>query len=150
MREICPLIVHLIIHSAMVGVGSSYTDGLNPESDCKLQAVYYLKVAGGFLLTLDILEILFHCFFGSKNENDNNGPICGLVNVVGCFVIFIWGSIIVFGPYQDWKYREADRQSENYCVYTPYMLSFVMRISGWCLTALCLILSCLELYLCRS
>ena len=151
MREICILIVSVIIHAAMVGVGASYTDGMEPESDCKLQAVHYLKVAGAFLLTLDILEILYHCFIGSRNEDDAKGPICGMVNVIGSLVIFIWGSVIVFGPYQDWTYAEGDRSNDSYCSYTPYMFSFVILILGWCFLAIRLIVNCLGLlFACKS
>ena len=124
-------IIGLIIHSAMVGVGNSYTDGSDSDSDCKLQAVWFLKVAGGFLLTLDILEILVNCIGGRGKEDDPRGPVCGLVNIVGSFVIFIWGSVIIFGPYQDWTYHDEDKASDHYCSYTPYMFSFVILILGW-------------------
>ena len=146
MREICIFIVAAIFHTAMVIVGSTYTDGMEPESDCKLQACYYLRVAGGIMLVLDILEILYHCFFGCKNEEDDRkGPICGLVNVVGSLVILIWGSVIVFGTYQEWIYDEALRDSEKYCSYTPYMFSFVVFILGWCFAAIRLIITCIDL-----
>ena len=149
MGVICLYIVAVVFHTAMVIVGSTYTDGMTPESDCKLQACHYLRVAGGFMLTLDIMEILCQCLFGCKNEEDDRkGHICGLINVVGCSVIFIWGSAIVFGPYQEWVYDEAHRDSEKYCSYTPYMFSFVVLIIGWCFTAIRLILICLALCFC--
>ena len=140
-------IIGLIVHSAMVGVGASYTEGLDADSDCKLQAVWFLKVAGGFLLTLDILEILVNCIGERDNEEDPKGPVCGLVNIVGCFVIFIWGSVIIFGPYQDWTYNGEDKASNHYCAYTPYMFSFVVLILGWVGTAVRVVVS--SLVICR-
>ena len=147
--DVCYLIVGVIMHASMVAVGASYTDGMDPESDCKFQAVYFLKVAGGFLLTMDILESLYHCFYGSigseKRAKMPFSPICGMVNVIGSLVIFIWGSVIVFEPYQDWIYDEADRENNNYCAYTPYTFSIFFLILGWCFTAIRMIFICLGL-----
>ena len=137
--DICALIVGMIMHVAMVAVGASYTDGMEPESDCKLQAVFYLKVAGGILITLDILKSII-LIFVLKGEY---GPICGMVNVIGSVVIFYWGSDIVFGHYQDWTYDEADRESNSYCSYAPYMFSIFSLILGWCFTAIRMILCCI-------
>ena len=143
--DICALIVGMIMHVAMVAVGASYTDGMEPESDCKLQAVYYLKVAGGILITLDILTIIFFGirFIGIRFDGLIYGPICGMVNLVGSVVIFCWGSDIVFGHYQDWTYDEADRESNSYCSYAPYMFFIFSLILGWCFTAIRMILCCL-------
>jgi hypothetical protein len=124
-------IIGLIFHSAMVGVGNSYTDGSDPNSDCKLQACYFLKVAGGFLLALDILEILVTCIFACKDSEDSKGEVCGGIKIIGSFVIFIWGSVIIFGPYQDWTYNQDDKENKTFCEYTPYMFSFVILILGW-------------------
>ena len=121
---------------------------VEPESDCKLQACHYLKVAGGFMLVLDISEILYHCFFECKNkEDDRKGPICGLVIVVSSLVILIWGSVIVFETYQEWIYDEDNRDNEKYCSYTPYMFSIVVLILGWCFRRILirLIIACLDL-----
>ena len=124
-------IIGLIFHAAMVAVGDSYTDGSDANSDCKLQACYFLKVAGGFLLALDTLEIIVRCMFGLKDSKDQKAEVCGGVKIIGSFVIFIWGSVIIFGPYQDWKYKQEDKTSETFCEYTPYMFSFVILIVGW-------------------
>ena len=136
----------LIISSAMAGVGNSYTYGEQPDSDCKLQAVWYLKVAGGWGVTMNVLGILINCILcvsGSKDEQDPRGHACGCVEVLGGFVISIWGSVIVFGPYQEWTYQEDNKDSVHYCAYTPYMFAFVMLILNWVLSALRAIVICL-------
>ena len=72
-------IIGVILHSAMVGVGNSYTDGPDAESDCKLQACYFLKVCGGFLLALDLFAILVLCILRMKGdlEDWHAREICG-------------------------------------------------------------------------
>ena len=122
-------IIGLILHSAMVGVGNSYTDGPDPDSDCKLQACYFLKVCGGFLLALDLLAIIVMCILLMSGSDNPGGQICSGVKMIGQFVIYIWGSVIIFGVYKDWTYE--DKLSETFCEYTPYMFSFVMLILGW-------------------
>ena len=89
------------MYSAMVGVGNSYTDGPDADSDCKLQACYFLKVCGGFLLALDLFNILVICILAMWGSDKPGGEICGGVKMIGQFVIYIWGSVLIFGPYQN-------------------------------------------------
>ena len=145
LADLCTCIIGLALHSAMVGVGNSYTDGDGVDSECKLQGVYFLKVAGGFGITMDILGIIFNCININISKGDDvgqGGAACGCVAMIGNFVIFIWGSVIIFGPYQNWTYSDEDQMNEYYCAYTPYMFSFVMLILGWVFMAVRTVFVC--------
>jgi len=129
-------IIGVILHSTMLGVGISYTDGPDPDSDCKLHACYFLKVCGGSLLVLDLLAILVISILRMMGSLDFHclgfiGGLCSGLKMIGQLVINIWGSVLILEPYQRWTYNQEDKISETFCEYTPYMFSFVMLILGW-------------------
>ena len=143
--NLCPIFIAIAIHAAMIGVGASHMD---PE-DCKLQALLYLKVAGGFGLAMDILELIVQCCVGRDDDEDSRGSVCGLVGVIAAFAIAIWGSVVIFGPYSEWNYE--DKEDPKFCEFTPFMFSFVVLILGWILIPLHVaILSCAVCAMCLS
>ena len=46
------------------------------------------------------------------------------------FSLLIWGSVVVFGAYQDWTY-DVEKYGDNFCEYTPMMFAFVILILKW-------------------
>ena len=132
----------LILSVVMLGVGNTYSD------ECKLKAAWFLTVAGGWGVAMNVLVILAYCgsyYYEPDAEWWNGGRLCGIPELIGNFVIFIWGSVIVFGPYKEWQYKDNTEET-NYCPYTPYMFAFVVLIWNWVFIALRVVLITWEIF----
>ena len=159
----CSSILSIGVNAAMLGVGASYVQG----EDCKLQALLYLKVTGAFGLVMYIIQLLLQLLgrmdrnptelvtesvsvttTGNSTTTatttvtrpstmNNILSICSFVITIASMALFIWGSIIIFGPYNNWSYN--DKSSDFFCEFTPYMFAFVVLIIGWSYTIYALI-----------
>ena len=89
----------------------------------------------------------------------SRGEVCGLgllncassVLVIAYLVMFIWGSVIVFGSWATWtddyeKYAGAPEEY-NFCAYDPMMFAFVLLVMKFTLIpALIVLASCYTAY----
>merc|ERR1719418_100901 len=100
----------------------------------------YLMVGGGILFTFEVLVVLAHL---TPCDADDK-IVLGLLPIVTLtmFAVTIWGSVVVFGPYSEWVYEEADKSNDNYCEYTPFMFAFVTLILEWVFIPVMVLLVC--------
>ena len=99
-------------------------------------ADWLLKAGICYLVSSILLPCILigaYCGFSSTRNPDpwvywpQRIPFIGVVIMeLACL---IWGSVVVFGAYNDWTYEKP--RSENYCEYTPMMLAFVTLIIKW-------------------
>ena len=140
-RELSVCFLSLILCATMLGVGNAYSD----ESDCKLKAAYFLTVAGGWGIAMNLLVILTYLYLYCNDiAPTREARLCGITEIIGNFVIFIWGSVIVFGPYQEWNH--TSKTDDNYCAYTPYSFAFGVLIWNWAFIALRVVLIACEIF----
>lgn len=130
---------------AMVIIGVQYND----LEDCRSgEAPKYLLLGGGIVLATTAMKLIAYltpCKWDDKIV-DILTPIADFAGLV----VTIWGSVVVFGKflaqklnriefqrsqflgaYSTWEY--VDKESHNYCAYTPYMFAFVLLIIQWCI-----------------
>jgi len=126
----------LALHLSMLIVGALYND----NDSCKLEAPMYLMVAGGIITTLNILTLIASLTPCDQDDKivKNLSPLVALA----MFAVTIWGSIVVFGPYSEWKYDIENKSDEKYCEYTPFMFAFVVLIIDWVFFPLMVLLAC--------
>jgi len=135
--QIINAVLKIIWGAIYIGVGHYYL------SDCPNGAASYLFYAGIILVALNGVSI-FGIFFKKCAESDGkincieSCGIClvsvtGLVLAIANIVVLIWGSVVVFGAYSEWTYKEEDKLKIQYCAYTPFITAFVLLIIDWVL-----------------
>ena len=136
----------IMINSAMLGTGITYID----REECEIPVIFYLRVAGGVGILINSLELIVLLYIhgaGSpvnleiEKSNFSCGTMFGNFLVTSINVaILVWGSIVVFVPYQTWNNKE--NEGNPVCDDFPYLLTFVMTITGWVLLLFRGLLSC--------
>lgn len=116
--------IFLAVPISMVAVGAAYDE----QTECKLPAAHVLKVLGGVGIVFGLL-FMFTFIIG---RSDAIIVVYALSRFVK-LILQIWGSILIFGPYNDWLKEGDDPNKENFCHKTPYMFAFVMLIINWVL-----------------
>merc|ERR1711915_162128 len=144
--------VQVVLGACMVYYGFMYF------TDCNNGASAYLYYGGMCLLCINIASLTLNsCTMCFKKDGDKNCcESCGL----GCLtliasllsianlVIFIWGSIVVFGSWSDWSSDPGESvgedgvANENFCPYTPMMFAFILLVVEWVLMPVMLICAC--------
>ena len=140
-------VIWLLFSITMVAVGSIY-------SDCSLGVLLYLKIAGGIMTGISMLSVILITTSGNCCRNEVCRYLMSVFMGASCLGVMIWGSVVVFGPYNTWtydptnstqfnttsqlKFNTTDSNSETYCNFTPYMLAFVFLIIQWVISTLLL------------
>jgi len=106
---------------SMVAVGASYDD----PTECALPAPHVLKVLGGVGIVFGLLMMCAApCGEGAM------GVVYGISRFVK-LILQIWASVLIFGPYNEWRIEGHVEGSKFFCHETPYMFAFVMIIINW-------------------
>jgi len=116
-------IPNLITSIVMVTIGGMH----NNDEDCPgKEATQFLLVGGSVLAASSVIKL----YYLTKIEMlrkfaDIFYPLLDLTY----FCLIIWGSVKVFGVYDEWT--SEDNTSANYCVNTAFMMAFVTLIVYW-------------------
>ena len=146
-------IVAITAYTYIVCIGVIYSS----EEDCNVKSSLFMLVTGGLGISWNIIGLFWtsrsiikrtHCFkTADRYINRYNGDnvsvdtIDGIVNdcctivlpscINFCILlsITIWGSVVVLGPYKNW--RTGVKEGDIFCNSTLYISSFIVVILGW-------------------
>lgn len=156
-------VAQLVLSIAMTVIGSNH-------SDCKVDVLLWLKVAGGIGIGMSMLHLLMlFCCRPSIDDigiewerelrrlipDDHARPsrnrstqyqlttlTFAAVAVTG-IVFLIWGSVVFFEPYSAWSYNIEQSGEPIYCNYTVFMCTFTVLIIKWSIATLCICSCCI-------
>ena len=137
----------LVIGGVMLGVGVHYRDA------CPNGAALWLLVAGAMALVAQFLNFWAKTYqqFALKDSKITgkeslvmsiNKLLTALVTLVE-LAILIYGSVVVFGAWSKWTHDIKDKNSKNYCDYTPMMFAFIILIVKWVFYPCIFVILCL-------
>ena len=123
----------IIINAAMLGTGISYIE----KEDCEILVIFYLRVAGGVGILFNSLELIVLLYIhgaGSplddeKSNFSSSTIFCNFLVTSINIAILVWGSILVFVPYNILKNEEQDEK----CDVFPSLFTVVITMTGWVL-----------------
>jgi len=119
---------------SMLCVGAVHYD------ECAFNATTYLVVAGSVMVALNLLTIL--AILTPCECDDKLLKFMTPVFSIAQFCIFIWGTVEVFGKYNDVIYEDFISMSSNYCDHTAYMFAFVLLLIQWVVVPIMIVICC--------
>ena len=141
----CADVVTTIVGIVMTVIGYNYNwqyhkgeEGVSTEEDnlCPNGAALWLWIFGIYALVGVLLD-LFMKTCVDESVVMKVQPIVIWAQNISWIAMFIWGTVVVFGAYDNWtddfETYKANNKKMNFCEHKPMMTAFVILILLWVL-----------------